>query len=353
MPWKEGVRQFALQYALYHGPVSVSVCIFGIITNVFNIIVLTRRNMHTPVNYILSWLAVSDIITMLSYVPFAVHFYCMYHPIELTPDKNSKAWMTFLLFHVNLTATTHTVSIWLCVLLAIIRYLHISSPTKGMIMRLRRIHQAKVLIVVIFMSSAILQIPNYMTNRLEEVVVDNDTCYRLDDLRLGKNNTEVTVLVNVWLYAMTAKLIPCVLMTIFGSLLIYSIHSKVKQRRRLLQISGANSLRLSEHARTTKMLLAVIILFLITELPQGILVLMSAIFTDFFDSIYLPLGDVMDIIALVNNAINFVLYCTMSGLFRKVFIQLFLAPIMKERLNIGNGMMLREHSDTNSVNNNK
>ncbi|XP_048764510.1 G-protein coupled receptor dmsr-1-like isoform X2 [Ostrea edulis] len=316
---------FARTYASYHGYISICVCIFGIVTNVFNITVLTRKHMRTPVNLILTWLAVSDIITMMSYLPFAMHFYCIYPAASKSMEKNSQSWMAYMIFHINLAATTHTVSIWLCVMLAIVRYLHIRSPTKANSMRLQRIKQSRFGILFIYVSSALILVPNYMSNKLLPDVLpgNNETIYVLRNLNLGKNDTETMVLINVWVYAFTAKLVPCLLMSIFGSLLIYNIHVKIRQRRKILQISGASSLRLSEHSRTTKMLLAVIILFLVTELPQGILIILSACVENFFDQVYLPLGDVMDIVALVNNAVNFILYCSMSTKFRETFVHLF------------------------------
>ena len=281
--------------------------------------------MKTPVNIILTWLAVSDIITMLSYVPFAMHFYCLFPSESKSAEKNSKEWMTYMIFHINLAATTHTVSIWLCVLLAIVRYIHIRSPTKALAMKVKRIKQSRLAILFIYVCSALILIPNYMSNQLlpyrpEE---SNETIFVLEDLKLGKNDTAIMVLINVWIYAFTAKLIPCLLMCIFSSLLIYNIHVKIRHRRKVLQISGASSIRLNEHSRTTKMLLAVITLFLITELPQGILIVCSACVENFFDTVYIPLGDVMDIVALVNNAVNFILYCSMSTKFRETFVHLF------------------------------
>ncbi|KAK3105155.1 hypothetical protein FSP39_018330, partial [Pinctada imbricata] len=316
---------FARTYASFHGYISICVCLFGIITNVFNVTVLTRKHMKTPVNIILTWLALSDIITMLSYVPFAMHFYCLFPSESKSAEKNSEEWMTYMIFHINLAATTHTVSIWLCVLLAIIRYIHIRSPTKALSMKLKRIKQARWAILLIYICSALILIPNYMSNQLLQYKPSesNETIFVLEDLKLGKNNTEIMVLVNVWIYAFTAKLIPCLLMCIFGSLLIYNIHVKIRHRRKVLQISGASSIRLNEHSRTTKMLLAVIILFLVTELPQGILIVCSACVENFFDTVYIPLGDVMDIVALVNNAVNFILYCSMSTKFRETFVHLF------------------------------
>jgi hypothetical protein len=72
------------------------------------------------------------------------------------------------------------------------------------------------------------------------------------------------------------------------------------------------------------MLVVVFLLFLITELPQGVLILCSATIPGFYDKIYLSLGDLMDFIALVNNAVNFVLYCIMSQQFRARFAQMYL-----------------------------
>jgi len=72
------------------------------------------------------------------------------------------------------------------------------------------------------------------------------------------------------------------------------------------------------------MLLAVVGLFQLTELPQGVLTLCSIFIPNFFLDVYWPLGDVLDIAALLNNSINFVLYCTMSRQFRETFVETFL-----------------------------
>ena len=81
--------------------------------------------------------------------------------------------------------------------------------------------------------------------------------------------------------------------------------------------------RASENLRTTLMLTIVCILFLITEFPQSILIFF-ALFKDesFYQNAYMPLGDLFDIIALINNSINFLLYCVMSRAFRNTFYQL-------------------------------
>ena len=51
---------------------------FGIVSNVLNIVVLTHRRMaSSPTNFILTALAISDMFPMLSYLPYAVYFHCI------------------------------------------------------------------------------------------------------------------------------------------------------------------------------------------------------------------------------------------------------------------------------------
>ncbi|KAK7093925.1 G-protein coupled receptor dmsr-1-like [Littorina saxatilis] len=329
---EDSLSSFSGWYAAYHGYVSLCVCVSGIVTNTFNVTVLTRRKMRTPVNQILTGLALSDIITMLSYVPFAFHFYCMHPTTKSTAAKNSYGWMFFLLFHINLTTVTHTISIWLCVVLAIVRYLHIRNPARASSARFRRISQAKYLVLVVYCCSTLVMIPNYLTNELIPVNVTreedhgeniNETIWVLKSLKLGANDTDPLVLINVWQYAILAKVAPCFLMFIFGSLLLHQMRNKINQRRDFLKFSLSNASKLKEHSRTTKMLISVIVLFILTEFPQGVLIVLSATKEGFFNTVYLPLGDVMDIMALVNNAVNFVLYCSMSTKFRETFLCLY------------------------------
>ena len=79
------------------------------------------------------------------------------------------------------------------------------------------------------------------------------------------------------------------------------------------------------------MLLAVLFLFLLTEFPQGILAILSGILGDeFYHNCARQLDDLMDILALINGAINFILYCVMSSQFRDTFHRI-VKPILPKR----------------------
>ncbi|XP_029651562.1 sex peptide receptor [Octopus sinensis] len=316
--------QFSTEYAKYHGYLSLVVCFFGIVTNIINITVLTRKHMRTPVNLILTSLAVADILTMASYLPFSWHFYCKYP--NPNPHRNTFGWMQFLIFHINFTTTTHTVSVWLGVLLAIFRYRHIQSPAKGNLTRMRRIIRARISVCLTYVSAALLLVPNYISY---DLILKDESYYVLKSI---KANTDRSFLVNLWLYSILAKLLPCILMIVYGGLLLRTLKAKLKNKRRLSSLAPANSQpRILDHSRTTRMLLVVVILFIVTELPQAILLILSATLERFFGDYYTPLGDLMDIVALINNAINFVLYCSMSQEYRRTLMQIYCSVLSTQR----------------------
>lgn len=348
-PSKSQLVQFSEWYANLHGYTSLAVCVFGIITNIFNITVLTRSDMTTPTNVLLTWLAVSDIWTMIPYIPFALHFYCIHSPFVVSPEKNSYLWMSFMLVLISFTATTHTISIWLGVAIAVLRYLQLKSTANGVQANKKRIKTAKIIAGVIYVVSIAGLIPNYLSNELETRQIDiqgvNRTIYVLKDLKLNSGDADLIVLLNVICYGLFAKVVPCVLMSVYGGALLYNLGVKGNQRRRRLSrmtsLTSTAEKRRTGRVRTTKMLLTVLILFLLTELPQGILILLSVGMKGFFFRIYIPLGDLMDFIALLNNAVNFVLYCTMSHQFRIRFLQMFGQSSIKFRGSFRNSVSIK------------
>lgn len=109
-------------YRKVNGYVCLAVCVFGTVANILNIAVLTRKDMVcTPVNRILTGLAVADMMVMVEYIPFAYYYYFV------LPNKNDYPypWAVYMLFHTNFAQVLHTISICLTLALAIWRYIAI------------------------------------------------------------------------------------------------------------------------------------------------------------------------------------------------------------------------------------
>lgn len=310
----EVYREF---YASIHGYISLTVCIFGLTANIMNIIVLTRKNMISPTNAILTGLAVADMMVMFSYIPFSVHNYIR---VGLTEEeKFSFGWAIFTLFHAHFTVVNHTISIWLTVTVAIWRFMAVCYPATTI--RWRTLIRARIAIASTYIACAVLCIPVYITFTVVSSAENGQTLYKVDFSEIAKRHDGLLASINFWMFSVITKLVPCVALTGLSLGLIKVLYEANLRRQRLKVRSECDK----SHDRTTKMLLAVLLLFLLTEFPSGMLALLSGALGDqFFAHVYMNFGETMDILALVNSAVNFIIYCSMSRQFRDTFAFLFL-----------------------------
>ncbi|XP_046142133.1 G-protein coupled receptor dmsr-1-like isoform X1 [Osmia bicornis bicornis] len=345
------LSSFHSHYSQLHGWISLLVCIFGSIANILNILVLTRREMRSPTNIILTGLAVADLLVMIDYIPYAIHLY-LYR--RSRRDTFTYGWTIFVLFHSNFAQVCHTISICLTLILAVWRYVAVARPQQNREWCSYRRTIFAIFIAYVF--CPVLCIPLYITTEVKkqvevldsngmslnirnrsliDVPLENTTNVTLYFVRLSETakNHDILKELNFWIYSVVIKLFPCLVLTIVSLKLLQVLLEAKRRRRKLTNIQEENSERKKscrraekerQTDRTTMMLLAVLLLFLLTELPQGILGLFSVLLgPGFFRTCYLMLGDVIDMLTLVNSAINFILYCTMSRQFRETFNKLF------------------------------
>ncbi|XP_025084279.1 LOW QUALITY PROTEIN: sex peptide receptor-like [Pomacea canaliculata] len=308
------LEAYAMWYWGIHGYLSVVICVFGITTNVLNIVILTRGAMRTPINCILTAIAICCLITMSSYIPFALHFYIK-STLVPTSTKYSYGWTVYMAVHSNISVTTHVSSLWLAVFMAIMRYVYLQTK------KCCNLQATCIISAMIGAGASLLMLPNYLMTGVREVQLENMTLYKLNEPAIGSTNPSRLALTAFWLYAIGGKLIPCTLISVFIGLLLKKLHESAARRKRLF--ASANKSKKSQCGRTTRhqctttMLLVIIVMYILTEVPQTFLIIMSAFSKQFFMNVYMLLADTMDMIALINNAMNFVLYCAMSQQFRE------------------------------------
>ncbi|XP_043475242.1 G-protein coupled receptor dmsr-1 [Leptopilina heterotoma] len=330
-------RDLAILYKAYHGYVALVVCVFGTVANILNIMVLTRKDMVVaPINRILTGLASADMLVMVEYIPFAIYVYLVLPENKIFPY----GWAVFVLFHMHFSHVLHTISIALTLTLAVWRYIAIRFPQYNhcwcTAARCRLALWCSFLVPIIVCSPAYL----IFGIRRQREQGTKEILYHVDANYSGGRNGFLYQL-NFWIISVFVKLLPCVILTIISCWLIKALY-RAKSRKQVLRgyspcaaTNGLSSRRASKSERradrTTKMLVAVLLLFLVTEIPQGILGLLSGVLGDcFFRNCYHNFGEIMDILALINGAINFILYCSMSRQFRTTFGQLFKPRIIKK-----------------------
>lgn len=172
----------------------------------------------------------------------------------------------------------------------------------------------------------------------------------MDFSEIATQDDELLKKLNFWVFSVLTKLIPCILLTYLSLALVRVLVEANRRKQRLhsanlplknnslIDNNPQNTKRENEKQRnaqqknasqqnsdrTTRMLIAVLLVFIICEFPSGILALLSGILgKNFFKNVYNNFGDLMDMLALINSAVNFVLYCLMSQQFRKTFSNLF------------------------------
>lgn len=325
---KSDLELFSDAYKPIHGYAAPVICVLGIIANCLNIVVLTRKNMISPTNILLTWLAISDGLTMMVYLPYVILNYHIYKNTT-TPLANARYLMFFAIFSV----VVHSISIWLTVSLAVFRYVFIRYPRRGA--KLCSIHRAKLTVFIVCVVVTLVCIPNSVSYTFigePSEYNQNQTAWYIN-VRADTPGYEFLKTFNLWIQATLVKLLPCLLLAVLSILLIKQMKDAETRRKKLMNKSNSkaedDSRRQRKTNRTTRMLVVVVVLFVLTETPQGILQLMGGINPNFFVTVYGPLGDLMDTLALFNNGINFVLYCTMSKHFRDTFIKIFLSDIVK------------------------
>lgn len=321
-----GFRDVILAYNSIHGYISLMVCFFGSLANALNVAVLTRRDLAAaPINRLLKWLAVADIFVMLEYIPFAVYRYLILPGQREMPYK----WAAYLLFHMHFAQIFHTASICLTLSLAVWRYVAIKYSDRNHILCTER--RCSTAILSSFILPPILCIPTFMVFDVHTAVILEPSgpmiLYHVDSDEEGQ-----LYQMNFWVHAVVIKLLPCFILTVISVWLIKELYN-ANQHQKKIRVYNAcptnNKAAKRQYKadkrtdRTTKMLVAVLLLFLATELPQGILGLLSGLLGRcFFKRCYDLFGELMDALALLNGAINFVLYCSMSRQFRMTFGQL-------------------------------
>ncbi|KAL4704268.1 hypothetical protein ACJJTC_016286 [Scirpophaga incertulas] len=268
-------------YNNIHGYVSLLVCTIGVIANAINVAVLTRRDMAAaPINRLLKWLAVADVFVMLEYVPFSIYRYLV------LPEKLDfpYSWAVYLLFHMHFAQILHTASICLTLSLAIWRYIAIKYSDRSHVLCTER--RCSIAILASFILPPLLCIPTFMVFDIHTKNVTDDNGEYNQAYHVDADFQGTLYQINFWVHSVLIKLLPCSILTVISVWLIRALYKANLHQK---QLRSYNTCPTSENItkrqlkadkrtdRTTKMLLAVLLLFLLTELPQGIFGLMSGL----------------------------------------------------------------------------
>ncbi|KAJ8915767.1 hypothetical protein NQ315_004579 [Exocentrus adspersus] len=267
------------------------------------------KQMRCPTNFILTSLAVADVLVMLEYIPFAY----LHDKSTTSSHYFTYNFAAFIIFHALFTQSFHFISCCITIILAVWRYVAVKFPQNNLKWCSSEKTKATILLTYIF--CPFICVPLFLSIDITKLnVFINDHGKIISKPTANQTNLKNTTIyfanykentilkdISFYVYGVVIKLVPCILLTVLSVLLIIELLAAKERRKKLLNPTTNNGAvkkkvqqrhldREKQADRTTKMLLAVLLLFLMVEFPQAIFGLLNHIVGEKFDrECYQPL----------------------------------------------------------------
>ncbi|KAI6225635.1 Blue-sensitive opsin [Aphelenchoides besseyi] len=341
--YEKMLSSVAAMYNSFHTPIYLVLCFLGVLANSCFIVVLCRRTMRkNPFNYFLIAIAICDLTLMASYFIFKQVEFC-------NPIYFSYLWTVVTLAYAITSVLFHSLSLWLTVMMAVLRYLVLRESTTTGSSKLNTYRSAWIGILI----AVIISLIGNALNMIRYQIKDGGMAYV--PLKCYVNDSEYAHYFtpgqkvhnyqliqpsfwscawdrfSFWTAGVILKIIPCALLTIFMIQMIRLLIEARDRKARLCstpgsacgsQGPGSSNGGKGQAERTTMMLIFIVAVFLLCELPQGILVIATGS-TKTVRYALPHLGNFVDLLSLLNSSINFLLYAFMSQVFRSELVLMF------------------------------
>ncbi|KAL9880124.1 sex peptide receptor [Glossina fuscipes] len=307
--------------------------IITMLSNSLIVVILSRKKMATPTNFVLMAMAICDMLTIIFPAPglwymytFGNHYKPLYPP-----------WLclTYNIFHEILPTICHTASIWLTLALAIQRYIYVChapmARTWCTMPRVKRCTLYITLVSILHQSSRFFDRTYLPLNIIWNGEPVEVCTFDYSDW-VQYVGVDLYFTIYFLFRVLFVHLIPCILLVTFN-ILLFAAMRKAQERRKLLfkENRKRECKKLRETNCTTLMLIVVVTAFLVVEIPLAVVTAMHIVvslkkFTMDY-SVINVLIIFTNFFVVVSYPLNFGIYCGMSRQFRECFKEIFLGRI--------------------------
>lgn len=307
---RQEINSNSLSDFIIYGVLVNLISLFGIIGNSISMIILSRPQMKSSINYLLIGLARCDtvllIISILIYGLPAIYTYTgalFQYKFIIYPK--------IIRYLFPLSCIAQIVTVYLTLTVTLERYIAVCHPLKARSFCTYGRAQVAVLVIVIF--AFIYNLPKFWEIDVytERHWKYNVTVYCIFPTEMRSNEYYITLYIH-WMYFFVYYMFPFIALMIFNM----AIYRRVRKANRDLQ-------QLSRHQRReiglATMLLCVVVVFLICN----ILPLASNIHETFIEDPPHWMVQMGNLLVTINSSINFIIYVIFGRKFKRIFLKLF------------------------------
>ncbi|XP_065209204.1 sex peptide receptor-like [Planococcus citri] len=307
----------------YHKNIYVNITIptrlVGMILNLLNLLVFTRKTMNSPPNLILAHLAFVDFIALLL---LTEQYWMMYIQPKSDFVREQSYALTMLYWYTDIFGgTVQFISACLTVQLAAWRYIAVVHPLKERHWCTKKITR-NVVITGYLICCVLFAIPYHLSFNIETSSMNGKPSYRAIE------RDPIMFSIKGIVYGVMAKILPSLVLAGLTSRIVVVLLARKTHCEQLSP--SANTRRGMKNVetrqkthRSTAILLAVAALFFVSEFPRGMLWLLRTINERDWGMCYISLGHIFMQISDINTSITFMVYYTLSQQFRTTFKSLF------------------------------
>ncbi|XP_077282983.1 FMRFamide receptor-like [Arctopsyche grandis] len=284
--------------------------LFGIFGNVISMIILSRPQMRSSINYLLIGLARCDTVLIITssllfglpgiypYTGCLFNYYYLIYP-HISP----------ILYPVAMTA--QTVSVYLTLTVTLERFVAVCHPLRAR--SLCTYGRARIYVIVIIIFSLIYNLPRFWEVSCTRYIHHeyNISVYCVEASSLREQSLYITVYIH-WLYLVFLYFLPFTSLAILNACIYKQVRRANAERQRL------SRLQRREIGLATMLLCVVVVFFLC-----NILALVSNILEASYDIIQEPLVKTSNLLVTINSSVNFIIYVIFGEKFKRLFLRLF------------------------------
>nr|BAO01090.1 neuropeptide GPCR A40 [Nilaparvata lugens] len=290
------------------------VAILGIIGNIISMIILSRPQMKSSINYLLIGLARCDTVLILTSIfLFGLPPIYDYTHTELLRTYNAKIYPCVTPYIFPLALTAQTVSVYLTLTVTLERFVAVCHPLRAR--SLCTYGRARLYVTLIIVFSFLYNLIRFWeANVVQETIMEdgqNSTIYLVVASPLRSNPLYISLYIH-WLYLIFIYFLPFTSLAFLNAAIYRQVRRANRERQRL------SRLQRKEIGLATMLLCVVVVFFLC-----NVLALVNNLLESFYEILIDELIKLSNLLVTINSSVNFVIYVIFGEKFKRLFLKIF------------------------------